>query len=563
MRIFCATELDSSLKNKLSIDFIKTHSKPSRLDSNDYWLEINNDLFHLSGRNKDFSLSVNNFIKWSQSWATLPASQSTTSHKLQKVIKRFVTTIVDAKLVASVKNEALITFLGREETRELERSWRSPHMLPRVVLNLKEFSDYETCQLFIHERGRGVAESWSCSNKQDITFSKTSTNNFNKIFNYIKKSKSKLFDQSVSMLSDVSVVGNFLAKEFSFQNHSGILFLSRNGFLPPGEDELLSFNALTSMITPFLDRLLTQEHAGERLNHLMMLMESLPIPLQVLDQNELVIFENNSFKSKDESADFVMRSVSLSSGYKLIIHEEGSHSFDIDHHRRVSLLGELLNTLQHELNNPLFGLNLGAQDMSEENTGEVAQTFSDIATNSARCQTIIKNFSNLYSHSKNNTAIHIKDFVNEIFILTKSEIRGINVSINFHNFTSDESFIIKTNPTTLSQVLFNLIINAGQAIKGQVSKEIIKLNQGAIELNVYFDQSYIDFEIKDNGPGLSEEFFKNALKPFYTTKALGTGLGLTISRGLLESIGSSLKVSNNSGVPGANFGFSILVSPNS
>ncbi len=562
MRFFCATKLDDHF-NKSHVIFELTETKPTKLKLGEYWLELNHDIFQVSSAHNTFSIKSSNFVKWIELNEPPLLQPITSSNRLQKTIKRFVSTIVDAKLVGSVKNDALITFLGRDDARELERSWRSPHMLPRVVLNLKDFNDYETCQLFVHERGRAIAESWACSNKKDISFSKTPTNNFNKIFSYIKKSKSKLFDQSVSMLDDVHVVGNFLAKEFSFQNHSALIFLSRNGFLPPGEDELKSFNSLSTMISPFLDRLLTQEQAGEKLNQLMLLMETIPICLQVFDNNDSLIFENPAFKSRDELIEYLSREIILDTGYKLVLHEAKIHSFDIDHHRRVSLLGELLNTLQHELNNPLFGLNLGSLDMSSENEGEVAETFYDISHNSARCQTIIKNFSNLYSHSKSDTSIEVKEFVSEIFILTKSEIRGIRTSIRFNGFNDSESFRFKTNPTTLSQVIFNLIINAGQAIKGQVQLEKMKLSDGLINMNVTKLENSLLFEITDNGPGLKEEFFKNAFKPFYTTKSQGTGLGLTISRGLLESIGSNLLIKNNIEETGAIFSFELPIPSNS
>lgn len=503
---------------------------------------------------------MGSFNRWMDAWAGLQAPPTLSANKLHKVIRRFASTIVDAKLVTTGKNQALTTFLGREETRELERAWRSPHMLPRVVLGLKDFSEYETCQLIIHERGRASAESWGCSKQQDLNFTKTSAKNFTKIFNFVRKSKSKLFDQGNAMLEDVQVVGNFLAKEFSFQNHSALLFLSRNGFLPPTNYELISFNSLAGMISPYLDRLLTQEMAGERMSQLILLMENLPLSMEILDSNDVVIFENKSFKNRDDSVGTTPNKIQLPSSYTLVLYEEVDHSFDIDHHRRVSLLGELLNTLQHELNNPLFGLNLGSLGMAEDTLGETAQIFRDIAINSTRCQTIIKNFSQLYSSSKSDTEINLNEFLNEVFILTKSEIRGIGKEIVFENFDSPTDYNLTVNPISLSQVLFNLIINAGQAIKSYAGDDTKKLRNGEITLRVNRLPTRILFSVEDNGPGLPPAFFDNALKPFYTTKSQGTGLGLTISRGLLEAIGSTLVVSNKTLGSGAVFTFELPIS---
>ncbi len=311
------------------------------------------------------------------------------------------------------------------------------------------------------------------------------------------------------------------------------------------------------MIAPYLDRLLAKERAGERLGQLIMLMENLPLPIELIDPSGNVIFTNTRFKSSEDMPTRNQSTFPLNAGYNIRISEDTDQSFDIDHHRRVSLLGELLNTLQHELNNPLFGLHLGSLDMASEFEGEFAQLFSDISSNSTRCQTIIKNFSNLYSSSKSDSKIVLNDFINEVFILTKSEIRGINKSVEFLGFSDVNSCTLSVNPVSLSQILFNLIINAGQAIKNQSGGDTAKLREGKITLRVINKDSKIRFELIDNGPGLSPAFINNALKPFFTTKPQGTGLGLTISRGLLESIGSNLEIGNNQSDGGAFFAFEL------
>lgn len=524
----------------------------------EYWISpLDDGHFRIEGQSKSFNLSRSSLTRWLMAWSGCIARPTTSASKLNRAIKKFAATIVDAKLVNTGKHQALTTFLGREETRELERAWRTPQMLPRVVLGLKDFSEYETCQLMIHERGRTVAESWKCSGNSDLNFSKTDAKNFTKIFNLVRKSKSKLFDQSSAMLEDIQVVGNFLAREFSFKNHSALLFLSRNGFLPPGPEEQSAFNGLTEMVAPYLERLLAREHAGERMGQLMLLLENIPLALELRDHSGSLMFESKSNKLRDESLEGNSQTFELPSGSQLTIHDEADNSFDIDHHRRVSLLGELLNTLQHELNNPLFGLHLGAQDMAEETSGEASETFGDIATNTTRCQTIIRNFSQLYSAQKNDSLIALKSFIDEVFILTKSEIRGISKEVIFKNFENPETFQLKLNPISLSQILFNLIINAGQAIKADAATDMHKLRAGKISLVITNHSDSIRFELCDNGPGLSHAFKANGSKPFFTTKAQGTGLGLTIIRGLLESIGSQLEIADNPQGTGASFSFSL------
>src|SRR5690606_3176520 len=132
--------------------------------------------------------------------------------------------------------------------------------------------------------------------------------------NLVRKSKSKLFDQSTAMLSDIQVVGNFLAREFSFKNHSALLFLSRNGFLPPSTDEQHAFNGLTEMISPYLERLLAREHAGERMGQLMLLLENIPLALELRDHNRSLMFESKANKMREESSEGSQQTYELPSG---------------------------------------------------------------------------------------------------------------------------------------------------------------------------------------------------------------------------------------------------------
>lgn len=559
MRVYHEQQLSFDLKGA-HIAFHQVDEAPNKLAPNEFWVcSGKNDDLIVSSQANSFTISQSNFRRWLMAWSGCSSRNNTSSSKLHRAIKRFVATVVDAKLVATGKHQALTTFLGREEARELERVWRTPHMLPRVVLGLKDFSDYETCQLIIHERGRIVAESWGCSGGHDLSFSKTSAKNFNKIFNFVRKSKSKLFDQSSALLEDVQVVGNFLAREFSFQNHSALLFLSRNGFLPPSEDEQRSFGILADMISPYLERLLAKEHANEKLSQLIMLLDNLPLPLEIRDPTGGLIFQNKSFKSIEDIVDSNSQLLPLHFGNTLNVLETKKNNFDIDHHRRVSLLGELLNTLQHELNNPLFGLHLGALDMADETDGDISQSFNDIATNATRSQTIIKNFSQLYTSSKKDSVIPLATFLDEVFILTKSEIRGISKDIIFEGFDDVNSFKLKINPVSLSQILFNLIINAGQAIKSMAKDDFSILRRSKITLRVSLNDDVLRFSVEDNGPGLSPEFIANQLKPFFTTKTQGTGLGLTISQGLLEAIGSHLEIGDNGSNPGATFAFNLKI----
>src|SRR5690606_12919315 len=102
------------------------------------------------------------------------------------------------------------------------------------------------------------------------------------------------------------------------------------------------------------------------------------------------------------------------------------HQTDLFHHERLSLLGELLNTLRHELSNPLFGLQLSSQILKEDlaEDTENLEFIEEISKNINRSQEIIKNFSELFLEKNLTKNIVLKDIIEEVITLTKSETRG-------------------------------------------------------------------------------------------------------------------------------------------
>jgi nitrogen fixation/metabolism regulation signal transduction histidine kinase len=93
------------------------------------------------------------------------------------------------------------------------------------------------------------------------------------------------------------------------------------------------------------------------------------------------------------------------------------------------------------------------------------------------------------------------------------------------------------DPTQVEQVVINLIKNAAEAgsPEAEIEVRIATLDDGSTELDVL-----------DRGPGFSPEALKNALMPLYTTKASGSGMGLSLSQEITEAHGGSIGVSNRS-----------------
>ncbi len=99
--------------------------------------------------------------------------------------------------------------------------------------------------------------------------------------------------------------------------------------------------------------------------------------------------------------------------------------------------------------------------------------------------------------------------------------------------------VTKTDPFQLRQVLLNLITNAVQAIG----------NNGNVEIRVDQRTGRAVIGVIDDGPGIAEDHIERIFEPFFTTKdeAHGTGLGLAVSRGIVEKLGGVLEVENRPG----------------
>lgn len=207
------------------------------------------------------------------------------------------------------------------------------------------------------------------------------------------------------------------------------------------------------------------------------------------------------------------------------------------HIKRISLLGELLNTLRHELSNPLFGIQLSASIATEElvqpDDKEMAEQILEAIE---KCLNILNGFSKLYNTSEQVQSIDLLKLIDEVFTLTKSETKMIRREINCDPslLSANGELMIQNNPTSLSQIFFNLIINSSQAMKNLPSGE------AKIEIKISQELTGLRVDYHDSGPGISADAIETIFDPFYTTKQEGTGLGLSICRSLAQKQGGDL-----------------------
>jgi C4-dicarboxylate-specific signal transduction histidine kinase len=311
--------------------------------------------------------------------------------------------------------------------------------------------------------------------------------------------------------------------------------VSRHDFLNYSKDEIELFETCIGLLQPHFERLIDQEYSDKRTSELRVCLKDFPLPLRITDNVSGTSFLNDLFTSELQEKDIFFNK-KLKNAFTIDLYDSDElrhYAFDLFHFQRISLLGELLNTLRHELSNPLFGLKLGSQLFSMmDTTKDNKEIMAEIEKNINRCQVIIENFSNLYQVETETKPVSLKKVIEESIVLSKSESREVRKFVHFTSQAED----LKTELPMIFvvQILFNLIVNASQSLKGTNSQKEITINIDSNEKNIFID-------VIDNGPGIPENKLTELFKPFFTTKSQGTGLGLVLSRNLALKMGGNLE----------------------
>lgn len=419
--------------------------------------------------------------------------------------------------------------------------------LMEKLLEVPFLQNFESSLVLLHLKGQTKAELvgtiWRGEKIQELIEVKE----FNAFFNSVKKSKIKSFSTDSFPKMNLPFNGSFLAKEVTSKKYSLVALASRHDFLSYSKDEIELFETCIDLLQPHFERLIDQEFSDKRLSELRLCLKDFPLPIRIRDSITGTSFMNDLFTSELLDKDiFFNKKVKGPFSIDLYDSDELRHyAFDLFHFQRISLLGELLNTLRHELSNPLFGLKLGAQlfSMMEVNQDN-KDLMAEIEKNINRCQVIIENFSNLYQVENESKPVSLKKIIDESLVLSKSESREVRKYIDYKDET--ESMLMEVPLIFVVQIIFNLIVNASQAMKS---------NEGPKELHITTscDDKLVFMDIRDSGPGIPADKLSNLFKPFFTTKSQGTGLGLVLSRNLALKMGGNLEyIVNNSGV-GAHF----------
>ena len=222
---------------------------------------------------------------------------------------------------------------------------------------------------------------------------------------------------------------------------------------------------------------------------------------------------------------------------------------------RASLLSQLAASIAHELSQPLTGIlsNAQAAEMllksGEWQEGELAEVMADIVGDAKRGGAVIHGLQDLYREQDvERHPVDVNKLVEATVQLLHSEF--VTNSVKATTGCASSVPLIEGNRVQIQQVLVNLLMNAVQAMRD------VERGNRELQIATSCDEDGIAVWVQDRGPGIDPDRIDRMFEPMATWKPGGTGMGLAISRSIIQTHGGIMWAENRPG-GGASVGFRI------
>jgi PAS domain S-box-containing protein len=229
------------------------------------------------------------------------------------------------------------------------------------------------------------------------------------------------------------------------------------------------------------------------------------------------------------------------------------------HVTRTQAMGELAAAIAHEVNQPLTAIvtnaNFSLRQLkgSSPNLDELRTAITEIVNDGTRASAVISRIRGLLvKGSPRRTELDIKEIIQEVITLLRNELKRNRIQLRTELAANLPR--VQGDAVQLQQVLINLIMNAVEAMQLSTEQPRKLLIRSAKNSDGIFVQ------VQDSGPGIEPALADGIFEPFFTTKADGIGMGLSISRSIIESHGGQLSLVSAS--QGALFQFTLPINPN-
>ena len=233
---------------------------------------------------------------------------------------------------------------------------------------------------------------------------------------------------------------------------------------------------------------------------------------------------------------------------------------ELVHVSRLSAMGEMASALAHELNQPLAAISnymKGSRRLlagsTDANAAKIESAMDRAAEQALRAGQIIRRLRDFVSRGELEKRVEsIFRLIEESGALGLPGAREQGVQLRFS--LNPDADLVLADRVQIQQVLVNLFRNALEAMAQAPRRELIVTNRKAAD-------DMIEIEVSDTGTGFHDDVKPNLFQTFYTTKETGMGVGLSISRSIIEAHGGRMWAENNA-AGGATFRFTLPAAAN-
>jgi PAS domain S-box-containing protein len=229
---------------------------------------------------------------------------------------------------------------------------------------------------------------------------------------------------------------------------------------------------------------------------------------------------------------------------------------ELAHVTRIMTLGALTASIAHEVNQPLSGIITNAStcvrmlDSDPPNVDGARETAKRTIRDGRRAADVISRLRALFTHKDAATElVDLNEATREVIALSRTELETNRVIVR--PTLADNLPLVKGDRVQLQQVIVNLLRNASDAMSSVYNRPrmlLIRTEKGA--------DHTVQLSVQDIGRGFEPESLNRLFEAFYTTKSDGMGIGLSVSRSIIENHRGRLWATSNDG-PGVTFSFSI------
>jgi two-component system NtrC family sensor kinase len=237
---------------------------------------------------------------------------------------------------------------------------------------------------------------------------------------------------------------------------------------------------------------------------------------------------------------------------KTLLHEREQAQAQLIHAEKMTALGRLTASIAHEINNPLQAmqtyLTLAQEELIADQSPEKLNRYlGTVGEEIERIAAIVHRMRDFYRPAREELQpIYLHAVLESVLELTSKQLQHSNVTIQ--RAWADYIPELQANPDHLKQVFLNLVLNG---IDAMATGGTLYISTAVDQIQLSNDQKPLPaarVEFSDTGEGISPEILPHIFEPFFTTKERGSGLGLSISYGIIQAHNGQITVESHVGL---------------